>query len=142
MNIQELQTIVHHQLPVKIFIFNNNGYLSIRITQNNFFDGRLVGEGPQSGVTLPDMVRIADAYGIKTYRISAQDELAEKIEAVLEFPGHVLCDVLIQPDQLFAPRTSSQRLPDGRMVSKPLEDMYPFLEREEFMSNMIIPPWD
>jgi acetolactate synthase-1/2/3 large subunit len=142
LNIQELQTIVHHQLPVKIFIFNNDGYLSIRTTQNNFFDGRLVGEGPKSGVTLPDMVKIAEAYGIKTYRISKQDELAEKIEAVLEFPGPALCDVLIQPDQLFAPRTSSQRLPDGRMVSKPLEDMYPFLDRDEFLSNMIIPPWD
>lgn len=142
LNIQELQTVVHHQLPVKIFIFNNNGYLSIRTTQTNFFDGRLVGEGPQSGVTLPDMVRIAEAYGIKTCRISSQDELAEKIEAVLESSGPVLCDVLIQPDQLFSPRTSSQRLPDGRMVSKPLEDMYPFLDREEFLSNMIIPPWD
>lgn len=142
LNIQELQTIVHHQLPVKIFIFNNAGYLSIRTTQNNFFGGRLVGEGPQSGVTLPDMVRIGDAYGIKTYRISVQEELAKKIEEVLEFPGPVLCDVLIQPDQLFAPRTSSKRLLDGRMVSKPLEDMYPFLEREEFLSNMTIPPWD
>lgn len=142
LNIQELQTIVHHQLAVKIFIFNNDGYLSIQTTQKNFFDGRLVGEGPTSGVTLPDMVRIANAYGIKTFRISTQNELAEKIEEILEFPGPVLCDVLIQPDQLFAPRTSSQRLPDGRMVSKPLEDMYPFLEREEFLSNMIIPPWD
>ena len=142
LNIQELQTVVHHQLPLKIFIFNNDGYLSIRTTQNNFFNGHLVGEGPKSGVTLPDMVRIAEAYGIKTCRISAQDDLAEKIEDVLESPGPVLCDILIQPDQLFVPRTSSQRLPDGRMVSKPLEDMYPFLDRDEFLSNMIVPPWD
>lgn len=142
LNIQELQTVVHHQLPLKIFIFNNDGYLSIRTTQNNFFNGHLVGEGPKSGVTLPDMVRIAEAYGIKTCRISAQDDLAEKIKDVLDSPGPVLCDILIQPDQLFVPRTSSQRLPDGRMVSKPLEDMYPFLDRDEFLSNMIVPPWD
>lgn len=142
LNIQELQTVVHHQLPLKIFIFNNNGYLSIRTTQTNFFNGRLVGEGPQSGVTLPDMVKIADAYGIKTFRIVDQDELSEKIQEMLSFPGPAICDVLIQPDQLFAPRTSSQRLPDGKMVSKPLEDMYPFLDRNEFLSNMIIPPVD
>lgn len=142
LNIQELQTVVYHQLPLKIFVFNNNGYLSIRTTQNNFFNGHMVGEGPKSGVTFPDMARIAEAYGIKAFRISTQKELAEKIKIVLEFSGPVLCDVLIQPDQLFVPKVASKRLPDGRMVSKPLEDMYPFLDREEFLSNMIIPPCD
>jgi acetolactate synthase-1/2/3 large subunit len=142
LNIQELQTIVHHQLPIKIFVFNNGGYLSIRTTQNNFFNGHLVGEGPESGVTFPDLLRVAEAYGIKAVRIFQQNEIVEKIRSVMEFPGPVLCDVLIQPDQIFEPRTSSQKLPDGRMVSKPLEDMYPFLEREEFLSNMIISPWE
>jgi len=139
LNIQELQTAIHHQLPLKIFIFNNDGYLSIRMTQNNFFNGHLVGEGPKSGVTLPDMVKIADAYGIKTFRIVNHGEMEEKIKSVMNFDGPVVCDVLIQPDQTFSPRTSSERLPDGRMISKPLEDMYPFLDREEFLSNMLIP---
>jgi acetolactate synthase I/II/III large subunit len=142
LNIQELQTLVHHQLPVKIFIFNNQGYLSIRTTQMNFFNGNLVGEGPESGVSIPDMVKIAIAYGITAFKIKNHEELPEIIKQALKAEGPVLIDVHMQPDQLFAPRVSSQRLPDGRMVSKPLEDMYPFLEREEFLSNMIIPTWD
>jgi acetolactate synthase-1/2/3 large subunit len=141
LNIQELQTVVYHKLPLKIFIFNNNGYLSIRTTQTNFFNGHLVGEGPESGVTFPDIVKIANAYGIKTFKIMNHDEMSEKIESILRFAGPALCDVYIQTDQPIAPRTTSERLPDGRMVAKPLEDMYPFLERDEFLSNMIITPW-
>ncbi len=142
LNIQELQTLVHHQLPVKIFIFNNQGYLSIRTTQLNFFNGNRVGEGPESGVSMPDMVKVATAYGIAAFRIHNHEEMAKIIEEVLNSEGPAVCDVQMQPDQLFAPRVSSQRLPDGRMISKPLEDMYPFLSREEFLSNMIIPPWE
>jgi acetolactate synthase-1/2/3 large subunit len=141
LNIQELQTVVHHQLPLKIFIFNNDGYLSIRTTQNNFFNGHLVGESPKSGVTFPDMVKVATAYGISAFRINNHEEMPEIIEQVLKTEGPALCEVQMQPNQLFSPRVSSQRLPDGRMVSKPLEDMYPFLSREEFLSNMIISPW-
>lgn len=142
LNIQELQTLVHHQLPVKIFIFNNEGYLSIRTTQMNFFNGNLVGEGPESGVSFPDMVKVATAYGIPSFQIRNHEEITEIIGQTLNTSGPALCVVLMQPDQLFAPRVSSQRLPDGRMVSKPLEDMYPFLSREELLSNMIIPPWE
>ncbi len=142
LNIQELQTLVHHKLPVKIFIFSNQGYLSIRSTQLNFFNGNLVGEGPESGVSMPDMVKVATAYGISAFRIHNHEEMPKIIEEVLNREGPALCDIQMQPDQLFAPRVSSQRLPDGRMISKPLEDMYPFLTREEFLSNMIIPPWE
>jgi acetolactate synthase-1/2/3 large subunit len=142
LNIQEFQTLVHHQLSVKIFIFNNNGYLSIRATQTNFFDNHFVGEGPKSGVSFPDMVKVATAYGIPAFRISNHDDMTKIIEQVIKTDGPVLCDVQMQPDQLFSPRVASQRLPDGRMVSKPLEDMYPFLSRAEFLSNMIIPPWE
>jgi acetolactate synthase-1/2/3 large subunit len=134
--------LAHHQLPVKIFIFNNNGYLSIRTTQTNFFDNHFVGEGPKSGVSFPDMVKVATAYGIPAFRISNHDDMPKIIEQVIKTDGPVLCDVQMQPDQLFSPRVASQRLPDGRMVSKPLEDMYPFLSRDEFLSNMIIPPWE
>ncbi|MCX5823829.1 MAG: thiamine pyrophosphate-binding protein [Deltaproteobacteria bacterium] len=142
LNIQELQTLVHHRLPVKIFIFNNQGYLSIRTTQTNFFDKNFVGEGPESGVSFPDMVKLATAYGISAFRINNPEEMLNIIYQALKTDGPALCDIHMQPDQLFSPRVASQRLPDGRMVSKPLEDMYPFLSREEFSSNMIIPPWE
>jgi acetolactate synthase-1/2/3 large subunit len=142
LNIQEMQTIVHHQLPLKIFVFNNGGYLSIRTTQEAFFAGNYIGEGPASGVSFPDLVKIGTAYGIHSVRIQEHGELDESIPKILETPGPVLCDVLMPPDQSFAPRASSQRLADGRMISKPLEDLAPFLDRDEFLSNMIIPPWD
>ncbi len=141
LNIQELQTVVHHRLPVKIFVFNNDGYLSIRTTQGNFFESRFVGEGPRSGVTFPDILKIAGAYGIEGLRISRHEGMEGMIRRALAHPGPILCDVHMSSDQTFTPRMSSQRMPDGRMVSKPLEDMYPFLEEEEFLSNMLIPPW-
>lgn len=140
LNIQELQTLVHYQLPVKIFVFSNGGYLSIRTTQKSFFDGHLVGEGPQSGVSFPDLVKLAEAYGLRAMRIAAHEGMAEAIAHALALPGPVLCDVCMSPSQEFVPRVSSQRLPNGQMRSKPLEDMYPFLDQEEFLSNMIIPP--
>jgi len=142
MNIQELQTVVHHRLPLKIFLFNNGGYQSIRSTQRNFFAGRLVGESAQSGVSFPDMVRIAEAYGIPAMRITRHDEMKAVIQEALVSDGPVLVDVGMDPEIMFAPRVTSQRLPDGRMVSKPLEEMFPFLEQEEFLANMLISPWE
>lgn len=141
LNIQELQTVVHHQLPLKIFVFNNGGYLSIRNTQQHYFSGHLVGEGPSSGVSFPDIARVAEAYGIRSVRLLDSSNLLECIKEVLETPGPVVCDVHMPTEQSFVPRVTSERLPDGRMVSKPLEDMCPFLDREEFLSNMIIAPW-
>jgi acetolactate synthase-1/2/3 large subunit len=142
LNIQELQTVVHHKLPLKIFVFNNDGYLSIRTTQKSFFNENYVGEGARSGVSFPDLTKLAEAYGIKSVRIHNHAELGEKLAEVLSSPGPVLCDVIMTPEQMFSPRVSSQKLPDGRMVSKPLEDMFPFLERAEFLENMIIPEWE
>jgi len=141
LNIQELETVHYHRLPLKIFLFNNDGYLSIRTTQNSFFDGHLVGESEKSGVGFPDFVRVAKAYGIHACRIRTHKDLGEKVDQVLQADGPVLCDVHMDPDQLFVPRTTSKRLPDGRMVSSPLEDMFPFLDEEEFLSNMIISRW-
>ena len=142
LNIQELETVAYHRLPLKIFVFNNGGYLSIRTTQNNFFDGHLVGESEKSGVGFPDFVKVAKAYGIPACRITRQSQLEETMQRVLESDGPVLCDVLMDPGQSFTPRTASRRLPDGRMESSPLEDMYPFLPQDEFMSNMIISRWE
>jgi len=138
LNIQELQTVVHHRLPIKLFVLNNNGYLSIRLTQTNFF-GRLVGESPSSGVTFPDIVKVAAAYGLPAVRLETAD-FAAGLADVLATPGPVVCDVLLDPRQAFEPKTSSRQLPDGRMVSAPLEDMFPFLDREELLSNLKVPP--
>jgi acetolactate synthase-1/2/3 large subunit len=140
LNIQELQTIVHHNLPIKIFVMNNGGYLSIRTTQQSFFAGNFVGEGPRSGVSFPDIVRLAQAYGIPATRIDAVD-CRESIAQILAAPGPHLCDVVLDPDQGFEPRLSSRVLPDGKMVSSPLEDLYPFLDREELARNLLIPQY-
>lgn len=141
LNIQEFETIKYHNLPIKIFIFDNGGYLSIRTTQTNFFNGNFVGEGPQSGVGIPDFTKIARAYGIQTASITSIRNIRYKIKKILETDGPVLCNVKMDAEQLFVPRISSKRMADGKMVSSPLEDMYPFLDDDEFLSNMIIPRW-
>jgi acetolactate synthase I/II/III large subunit len=136
LNIQELQTIVHHQLPVKIFVLNNGGYLSIRQTQTNFF-GNLVGESPASGVSFPNMVKLACAYGIPAASIASVADFG-KITQILDAPGPALCEVHLDPAQEFEPRLKSRQLPDGTLVSPNLEDMYPFLDPAELASNLLI----
>jgi len=138
MNIQEFQTIVHHQLPLKLFVLSNNGYISIRQTNQAFFGGRLTGCDSSSGVSFPDITRVAAAYGLPVAVIDSHDHLDEKLAAVLATPGPMVCDIRLQHDYIFEPKLSSEKLPDGRMVSKPLEDLFPFLDREEFRSNMIV----
>lgn len=140
MNLQELQTIVHHQAPIKIFVLNNGGYHSIRQTQNNFFGAPLVGCDAESGVSFPNMERIAYAYGIPYSRAESLTDLDSCLAKTLAEPGPSMCEVLLDKGQSFSPRSSSKRLANGKMVSKPLEDMFPFLSREEFLENMLIPP--
>ncbi|HVZ59139.1 MAG TPA: thiamine pyrophosphate-dependent enzyme, partial [Patescibacteria group bacterium] len=140
MNLQELQTIVNYKLPIKIFILNNEGYLAIRNTQDGYFAGRYYGADKAHGVGLPDMVKIGRAYGIKSLRIKNQRNLKEKLQKVLDTPGPVICDIMMPPKQPLIPKVTSEVRPDGRVISKPLEDMFPFLEREEFYKNMIIEP--
>lgn len=140
LNIQELQTVVHYKLPAKIFVFNNEGYLSIRITQENFFKSHYVGSNPQSGVSFPDMRKISKAYGIPFVRINNQTTLEEKLRHMLDAEGPIICEIMMDPHQPLIPKVTSVMRPDGRMISKPLEDMYPFLPREEFYQNMIIEP--
>ena len=140
MNIQELQTIIHNHLPIKIFIFNNFGYHSIRQTQENFFGRPLVGCEASSGVSFPDMEKIAFAYGIPFVRCANHGSMDAAIAQTLDVAGPAICEVMMTPEQPFAPKTSSFRLPDGRIVSRPLEDLAPFLERVEFLENMIINP--
>lgn len=140
MNLQELQTIVHYRLPVKIFIWNNNGYLSIRSTQSKFFNGRLIGTDESCGISFPKVKKICKAYGIKYYYVRRSNKLEGVISRVLNEEGPVICEVMCQKDQEIVPTVASVRREDGTMVSKPLEDMYPFLDREIFLSEMIVKP--
>lgn len=137
MNIQELQTVVHAGLPIKLFVLNNSGYLSIRSTQKNFF-GAVIGEGPASGVSFPDIVRVGQAYDIPSRRISGSGFRAE-IDAFLGEPGAGIAEIILDPDQGFEPRSKSKQLPDGSIASAPLHDMYPFLDEDELMENLLGP---
>ncbi len=138
MNLQEFATIKYHNFPIKVFIFNNNGYLLIRQTQKNFLEGRLLGEGPETGVWCPDSLDIAEAYDIKGVRIDSIDHLDEKIKEVMEHEGPVICDVMTPEWQLIMPRVASDKLPDGTLVSLPYEDMFPFLDRKLLENEMKI----
>lgn len=137
MNIQELQTIKEYNLPVKIFILNNKGYLSIRQTQTNLFDHHFVGCGADSYVTMPDFVSVVRAFGLDGVTISAPDNLETQIQQVLSMNGSVICNVLLEEDYFFSPKLSARRLEDGTMVSPPLEDMSPFLDREHYHKFII-----
>ncbi len=140
MNLQELQTIVHNKLPIKLFVINNLGYHSIRQTQKAFFGEQLVGIGPQSGdLSFPDLKLITEAYGLPFVRCHSNDELTDAIEGTLAADGYAVCEIMTTPDQSFEPKSSSKRLPDGTIVSPPLEDLAPFLDREELAANMLVP---
>ena len=135
MNIQELQTIIHNNLDIKVFVFNNDGYLSIKHTQTNFFNGHFVGSNPESGVSCPDSIKIGKAYGFKTFRITNHKETAKVIEEVMQTTGPVLVEVMIAPMQPYYPKVTSQRFPDGHFESQPLDNMWPFLSEEEMAEN-------
>lgn len=140
MNIQELQTIIQNRLPVKIFVINNQGYHSIRQTQKGFFGEPFVGIGEESGdLSFPQLGQLAPAYGFPYYSCRDSGCLKGDINQVLSVPGAVVCEVFVTRKQFTQPKTSSKRLPDGEMFSAPLEDMYPFLSREELQENMLIP---
>jgi acetolactate synthase-1/2/3 large subunit len=139
MNLQEMQTIIHHKLPVKLFVYINDGYLTIKHTQNNLFGKKFSGSGADSGVSCPDFSKIGEAFGFKTFKINSLEESKTIIPQVLNADGPILCEVFIHSMQLLAPKTSFNINPDGTLVSPPLEDLSPFLPREEFQKEMIIP---
>jgi acetolactate synthase-1/2/3 large subunit len=136
-NIQELETVARLKLPIKFFVLNNDGYASIRASQTAFFGEARIGCDERTGLTTPDISRVAAAYGLQTAVIEDQTDLAAAVRRVLETPGPVVCDVRCLPDEARAPRMTSVQLPDGSFFSKPLEDLFPFLEREEFGRNMV-----
>jgi acetolactate synthase-1/2/3 large subunit len=137
MNIQEFATIKHYNLPIKTFVLNNNGYCSIRQTQSNFFNGRYVGCDESSGLYFPSLKKIAKTYGIPYKKLSTNKNLNKKIKKILNTPGSAIIEVDLTLNYIFSPKLSSEKLPDGRLISKPLEDLYPFLSREEFEENII-----
>jgi acetolactate synthase-1/2/3 large subunit len=137
-NIQELETVKRLQLPIKFFVLNNDGYGSIRASQTAFFGSCMIGCDAATGQTLPEVGRVAQAYGLATDVITSQCNLEAEIRRVFATPGPVVCDVHVVLDEIRQPRLSSVQLPDGSFVSKPLEDLWPFLDRAEFKSNMLV----
>jgi acetolactate synthase-1/2/3 large subunit len=140
LNIQELETVRRLKLPVKYFILCNGAYASIIASQRAHFKGHLVGSDPSSHLTLPDVMKVAEAYGIKAMEIKDQKNIREKVAEVLAYEGPVVCAVNVSCDQPTLPRATASTRADGTIVSLPMEDMAPRLPREEFQANMIIPP--
>jgi acetolactate synthase-1/2/3 large subunit len=140
LNIQELQTLANFKPNIKLIIWNNSGYLSIKSTQSRFFEGRKIGAGPESGLTFPDTSKIAKAYGLPFKRVSKAKTLGTCLEWLKSFKGPAILEVICQTEQEIIPTAASKTLDDGSMVSTPLEDMYPFLDEKEFLENMIVKP--
>ena len=140
LNIQELATVAHLNLPIKFFVLNNDGYASIRATQSAYFGGPNIGCDTNTGISLPDYRKVARAYGLRTVLIEDQSDLRSAVRRVLRSRGPVLCDVRVRPEEIRAPRVTSIQRADGSFVSKPLEDLWPFLDRNEFAENMIVKP--
>ena len=137
MNLQELQTIRQHQLPIKVIVLNNGGYSSIRQTQASFFNGNFIGCDERSGVSFPGCEKVAGLYDMAYFRIDHTATMAHDIDTFLNSDGPALCEVVLC-HYSFSPKLSSEKLPDGRIVSKPLEDLFPFLDRAELASNMLV----
>ena len=141
MNLQELQTVLTNQLPIKIFLINNQGYHSIRQTQTNLFgDHTKIGIGPESGdLSFPSYEKLAVAFGYPYYAAHSNAEMKMAVENTLKEEGAVFCEIFVSPEQFFEPKSATKRLPDGSLFSPPLEDLAPFLPEEELQGNMFIP---
>ncbi|MCW8354481.1 thiamine pyrophosphate-binding protein [Marinomonas pontica] len=142
MNLQELQTITHHKLPIKTFIFNNDGYLMIKHTQKNLFEGRYSATNKNSGVSCPDFSKVAAGFEMPYYSIKNWEEFKVVMPLIMESIGPVICEIFMDPEQYFYPKLSLAIKRDGTIVSPPLEDISPLLSREEFMENMIVEAHD
>jgi acetolactate synthase-1/2/3 large subunit len=141
LNIHELQVVRHHKLPIKLFVYSNDGYLSIKNTQRGLFRGYLVASNKAGGLSCPDYVKVGRAYGIKTIRIHNHRDMERKIKYALSYSGPILVDIHADPDMVLTPKLQAKKLPDGTFISPPLEDMAPFLPEEEMKKNMLIPLW-
>jgi acetolactate synthase-1/2/3 large subunit len=140
LNIQELETVRRLDLPIKFFIFSNGGYGSIFSMQKGHFKGHMVATHPDSGLTLPDIRKVAEAYGIPSAKISTLAEAREIAGKALASPGPLLCEIVCSLEERTAPRVTSVVHADGTITSNPMEDMAPPLDRDEFKAQMIVPP--
>jgi len=138
MNIQELQTIKHHRLPIKIFVLNNKGYRSIEQTQTSYFESDFIGCNKDSGISFPDLRKIANAYNILYTKISKTEDIDRTLKHIFDVTSPVICEIILDNEYVFSPKLSAEKLSDGTIIAKSLEDLSPLLEREEFYSNMII----
>ena len=129
MNIQELATLKYYHIPMKLFIYNNNGYMLIRHNQHNYMNDRFLGVGPDSGVQTPEFCKVADAYGIKSVKITREEELDNKIEEVLKSKEPVVCEIMVQEFAPIIPRIASKVMPDGSLKAAEFDDLFPFLNR-------------
>ncbi len=138
MNIQELATVMHNKLPIKLFVLNNGGYLTIKQTQEHGFEGRLMGCNEETGLSFPDILKVAEANKIKAVRIDNQENLKQKLQEVADCEEPIVCEIVVDPDQSQIPKVVSRKKPDGTFEPTPIEDMYPYLDRKEFKENMSI----
>ncbi len=136
MNVQEFATIKQNKLPIKVFVLNNNGYLLIRHTQKTHLGERYMGESPKTGLWCPNPMEIAKAYEIRGFNIDSVDGIEKKLKEVLDFPGPAICNVESPQWQLIMPRIASEKQADGSFISKPYEDMFPFLSPKELAANL------
>ena len=140
MNLQELQTVLTNRLPIKLFLINNSGYHSIRITQTNLFNKNFVGIGEESGdLSFPEYRKIAEAFGYPYLSAHSNAEMKETVDRALAMDGAVFVEIFTDTEQVWEPKSSTKRLSDGTLVSPPLEDLAPFLPREELKAQMFIP---
>lgn len=136
MNIQELQTVIHNNIPLKIFVLNNNGYLAITLMQDNLFNGNYIGSNNKSGISSPNFTKLAEAYGFKTFKLENNTELENNINLVLDTKGPVLCEIMMTENQLLIPRVQSSKDADGKIISNSLENMFPYLKETEIKEIM------
>ena len=137
-NLQELQTIKENNLPIKIIILNNGGYLCIRNTQIKYFEKRFSGVDSNSGISFPECSKIADAYGFKFFKISEFSELESTLDEVANLQEPCICEIICPESEKIYPTAASKQMPSGKLVSQPLENMFPFLPEEEFKKEMIV----
>jgi acetolactate synthase-1/2/3 large subunit len=138
MTVHEMATIMHHRLPVKVFIFNNGGYLTIKQTQELGFDGRIMGVNEDSGLSFPNFMKLAEAHNFKGVRLTSHQGLKEAVQEIMDHDGPVLCEIMMDPDQMQAPKSINRRNADGTMKQTPIEDSFPFLDPDELAANLDI----
>ena len=131
MNVQDFATLAYYKLPIKLFIYNNHGYLLIRHNQHNYMNDRFLGVGPDSGVPSVDFCAIAAAYGLPSVRIESKEEIVTKVKQVFEMEGPVICEVMTQEFGILAPRIASKVMPDGSLKAAEFDDLWPFLDNEQ-----------